>query len=180
MNMLTEKRAKTLIAPITKQVWDEITGGNINLRRLQLEELCCDIDHSGNLKLKYGLPGLYLFGCLDDGDQVAFDLLTDLGTTPNIPRPKTPGGKDANAARDFTLSYLSKVLMLECPELFQGANDTTHEGTSAIDMIRKALEDSGFGCIDNSKPSQNCPVPRSAERAVRRFREKAKYREIFW
>ena len=180
MNMLAEKRAKTLIAPITTQVWDEITGGNINLRRLQLEELCCDINHSGSLKLKRGLPGLYLFGCLDNGDQVAYDLLTDLGVNPNIPRPKMPGGKDANAARDFTLSYLSKVLILKCPELFQGANDTTHEGTSAIDMIRKTLEDTGFGCIDNSKPSQNCPVPRSAERAVRRFWEKAKYREIFW
>ena len=180
INTQAYQRARTLIGQISKQDLDSIMEGKLNLRRMLLEDICCDIAHSGHLNLKRGLPSLYLLACAKNGDPIAFDLLTDLGMELNIARPKAQGGKDANAARDFLLSYLSKVLMLKYPELSRGANNATREGQSAIDIVRKALEDAGVGCIDYRAEIGNCPVPRSAERAVRRFRQKRKYRELLW
>ena len=180
INTHAYQHARTLIGQISKQDLDRIMEGKLNLRRMLLEEICCDIAPSGHLNLKSGLPGLYLLSCAKNRDPTAFNLLTDLGVDLNMDRPKLPGGKDANAARDFLLSYLSKVLMLKYPELSHGANNATREGQSAIDIVRKALEDSDVGCIDYRASIQDCPVPRSAERAVRRFRQKQKYQELFW
>lgn len=180
INTHAYQHARTLIGQISKQDLDRIMEGKLNLRRMLLEVICCDIAPSSNLNLKGGLPGLYLLTCAKNGDPTAFDLLAAVGMNLNMARPKAPGGKDANAARDFLLSYLSKVLMLKYPELSDGANNATREGHSAIDVVRKALEDAGVGCIDYRAEILNCPVPRSAERAVRRFRQKPKYRELFW
>lgn len=172
-------RAQQLVAGI-KPDWGRITKGDINLRRQLLEVLCLDEVLLGGSTLKPGVPGLYLFACAGNGDQTAYDLLIALGADLNCVRPKAPGGKDANAARDFMVDLLSTVLMIEYPELFQGANNATEEGTSAVDMIRKAIEDAGLGCIDYRAAVTDAPVPRSMERAVRRFRNKSKYRELFW
>ena len=180
INNQAYQHARTLIGQISKQDLDKIMEGKLNLRRMLLEEICCNINSSGHLNLKLGLPSLYLFVSAENGDPTAFDLLTSLGMNLNMARPKAPGGKDANATRDFLLSYLSKILMLKYPELSRGANNATREGQSAIDIVRKALEDAGVACIDYRAEIQNCPVPRSAERAVRRFRLKRKYRELFW
>ena len=180
INTHAYQHARTLIGQISNQDLDRIMEGKLNLRRMLLEEICCDIAPSSSLNLKGGLPGLYLLTCAKNGDPTAFDLLTAVGMDLNMARPKAQGGKDANAARDFLLSYLSKVLMLKYPELSHGANNATREGQSAIDIVRKALEDAGVGCIDYRAEIQNCPVPRSAERAVRRFSQKRKYRELFW
>lgn len=179
MLMTAQGRARQLVGGIVSD-WGRITKGDINLRRELLEALCLDNDPVGNLALKSGLPGLYLFSCARSGDQTAYDLLKDIGAELNFERPKAPGGKDANAARDFVVDLLSTVLMIEFPKISQGANDSTEAGTSAIDMIRKAIEYLGLASVDYRAPVDSAPVPRSMERAVRRFREKSKYRELFW
>lgn len=177
--MMAQKRAQHLVAGVASE-WGRITNSDINLRRELLEALCLDPDSVGDLVLKPGLPGLYLFSCARSGDKTAYDILTEIGTELDFERPKAPGGKDANAARDFVVDLLSTVLMIEFPDLCQGANDSTEAGTSAIDMIRKAIEDFGLASIDYRAPVDSAPTPRSMERAVRRFRQKSKYRELFW
>ena len=114
--------------------------GKLNLRRMLLEEICCDIAPSSSLNLKGGLPGLYLLTCAKNGDPTAFDLLTAVGMDLNMARPKAQGGKDANAARDFLLSYLSKVLMLKYPELSHGAT-----------MLRAKVSQLSISCAKHSK-----------------------------
>lgn len=179
MAMTPLARAQQLVDGI-KPDWGRLTKGDINLRRELLEALCIDVTPSDASRLKPGIPGLYLFSCARGGDKVAYDILSAMGAELDFGRPKAPGGVDANAARDFMVDLLSTVLLIEYPELFQGANNATEEGTSAVDMIRKAIEDAGLGCIDYRAGEAECPVPRSMERAIRRFRNKPKYRELFW
>lgn len=179
MGLTHAKRALRLVAGIAPD-WARIIKGDINLRRELLEALCTETGGDGVMECKPGIPGLYLFTCAREGDQVAYDILQRMGAQLEFDRPKSPGGVDANAARDFAVHLLSTVLQIEFPELSQGANDATAGGTSSVDMIRKAIEDSGLGCIDYRAPDGSAPTPRSMERAVRRFREKSKYRELFW
>jgi len=174
-----QKRARKLVAGNASD-WGRITKGDINLRRELLEALCVDFGPRGSPVLKSGIPGLYLFACARSGDKTAYDMLKQMGAELDFERPKAPGGKDANAARDFVVDLLSTVLQIEFPELSPGANDATPEETSSIDMIRKAIEDHGLGGIDYRAPVGAAPVPRSMERAVKRFRKKFKYRELFW
>jgi hypothetical protein len=169
------ERARELVLGV-KPEWDRITKGDINLRYELLNVLCVD----ATLKLKVGLPTLYVLNCAKNGDAVAYDLLSEFGLELDFERPKRPGGVAINAARDFVVDLLSTVLMMEFPELCPSANDSTPEGTSAADLIRKAIEGAGLGCIDYRGPVENAPVTRRMERAVRRFRDNASYRELFW
>lgn len=179
MLVQTQVRARQLVAGIACD-WGRITKGDINLRRELLEALCLDANTAGNLVIKPGIPGLYMFSCASSGDQTAYEILKGMDAELDFERPKAPGGKDANAARDFVVDLLSTVLMIEFPEICQGANDSTEAGTSAIDMVRKAIEDFGLASVDYRAPVGSAPVPRSMERAVRRFRQKSKYQELFW
>jgi hypothetical protein len=172
-------RARALVSGV-KPEWDRITRGDINLRYELLQVLCVDATPVGGRKLKAGLPALYVLRCAKDGDNVAYDLLSELGLEQDFKRPKRPGGVAINAARDFVVNLLSTVLMMEFPELYLSANSATPEGTSAVDLIRKAIEDEGLGCIDYRSQLAAEPVPRSMERAVRRFRKNSRYRELFW
>jgi hypothetical protein len=169
------ERARELVLGV-KPEWDRITKGDINLRYELLNVLCVD----ATLKLKVGLPTLYVLNCAKIGDAVAYDLLSEFGLELDFERPKRPGGVAINAARDFVVDLLSTVLMMEFPELYHSANNATPEGTSAVDLIRKAIEDEGLGCIDYRSPLGAEPVPRSMERAVLRFRKNSRYRELFW
>lgn len=173
------QRAQQLVAGIAP-IWGRIAEGNIILRRELLEVLCLDVCPNGRQLLKPGLPGVYLFSCARSGDKVAYDLLRAIGVELDFGRPKKREGIDANATRDFVVHILSKILQDEHSELCEGANDATPGGTSAIDLIRKGIEAAGLGCIDYRAPIGSAPVPRSMERAVKRFREKDKYRELFW
>jgi hypothetical protein len=172
-------RAQQLVDGIRTD-WGRLTKGDINLRRELLAALCVDVDPLGGLTLKGGIPGLYLFVSARNGDQTAYDLMKEVGADLDFDRPKVPGGKDTNAVRDFIVDLLSTVLMIEYPEVSKSANDATSGGTSAVDMVRKAIEDAGLGCIDYRAGKADATVPRSMERAVRRFRAKPKYRELFW
>lgn len=179
MTLTPLARAQQLVDGI-RMDWGRLTKGDINLRRELLAALCVDVDPLGGLALRAGIPGLYLLICARNGDQTAYDLMREIGADLDFDRPKVPGGKDANAVRDFMVDLLSTVLMIEYPEISKSANDATSEGASAVDMIRKAIEDAGLGCIDYRAGKAGAPVPRSMERAVRRFRAKPKYRELFW
>lgn len=179
MGITPQERAQQLVAA-NAHVLERISKGDINLRREMLEELYTDLGANGLPQWKPGLPGLYLLICARQGDKTAYELLNDMGMALDFDRPKRPGGVDANAARDFAVYYLSAVLMDEFPELCPGANDATSEGVSAVDMIRKAIEDAGLGCIDYRAQNHEAPVPRSMERALRRFCKNPKYRELFW
>lgn len=163
-----------------RPVWSGITSGKISLRKELLSEICIDESLTPLRQLRPGLPGLYLISCAQHGDQVAYDLLAEIGMKPDFARPKQPGGVAINSARDFAVSILAKTLMMACPELSYGANSATQEGTSAVDLIRKALEDAGLGCIDYKASSEQAPVPRSMEQAIRRLETNEKYRELYW
>lgn len=168
---------------LVKQVqphWGRITSGKIDIRYELLNELCIDQSPNGQKQLRPGIPGLYLHVCAHKGDQTAYDLLVALCSCPTCKRPRRPGGRPLNSARDFVVDLLSQLLIIQYPDLFAGANDATAEGVSAIDMIRKAIEDCGLGCIDYRGGAKTAPIPRSMERAVRRFREHPRYREIYW
>ena len=179
MNEAAQIRANQMVA-LLKPKWGDLSGGSINLRREVLYALYVDETDTGIATVKDGLPAIYLARRAKEGDQSAYDLLVELGYHPSYERPKRPGGVDRNAARDFTVYFLSSLLIDEFPELFCGANDATKEGTSAVDMIRLALENSGLACIAYRGADQCSTVPRSMEKAVRRFRNNSKYKELFW
>jgi hypothetical protein len=179
MRVTPAERARELVAGIAPE-WGRITKGDIDLRRELLDALCFDFGPGGERTLKAGLPGLYLFHCAQRGDKAAYDLLSQAGFKLDFDRPKAPGGVDRNAARDFVVDLMATVLMVDFPQLCLSANNATAEGTSAVDLVRKALEDAGLGCVDYRSPIGDEPVPRSMERAVRRFRDKPRYRELFW
>ena len=173
------ERARKLVSEV-EPAWDRITKGDINLRYELFHVLFVDATPEGGRKLKAGLPTIYVLICAKNGDGVAYDLLSEFGFELDFKRPKRSGRVARNAARDFVADFLVTVLMLEFPELCPSANDATPEGTSAVDLIRKAIEDAGLMCIEHRAPDENAPVPRSMERAVRRFRDNASYRELFW
>jgi hypothetical protein len=179
MRVTPEERACELVARLAPE-WGSITKGDINLWRELLDAFCFEVDPRGDRTLTPGLPTLYIWRCAQSGDKVAYNLLAEAGAQLDFDRPKTPGGIARNAARDFTVDLLATVLMIEFPELFLSASNATAEGISAVDMVRKAIEDAGLECVDYRSPVGDEPVPRSMERAVRRFREKQRYRELLW
>ena len=183
MKITPQARAKQLVAA-NKDKLNELFKGDVNIRRKLLEVICVEVDPTGARQLKLGLPGLYLSSLArqtgKDGDKEAYDLFKELGGKLDTPRPKRPGGVAGNAARDFAVDLLSTGLRIEYPELFGTANSATGEGVSAVDIIRQAIEDAGLGCIDYRASTEDAPVPRSMEQAIRRFRQHDRHRELYW
>jgi hypothetical protein len=183
MKITPQARAKQLVAA-NKGKLSDLFKGDINIRRDLLEVICVEVDPTGARQLKAGLLGLYLSILArqtgKDGDKEAYDLFEEFGGEVNTPRPKRPGGLAANAARDFAVDYLSTLLRIEYPELFGTANSATGEGVSAVDIIRQAIEGAGLGCIDYRASTEDAPVPRSMEQAIRRFRQHDRHRELYW
>lgn len=177
MGVTPKEYAKQLVTGVI-HIWDQITKGDIDIRRALLELRCVENHSKNSGPLRPGLPGLYLALSAEQGDQLAYDLLAELGVKVTRERPKTPGGVAGNAARDFVVSVLVTELMAEFPELSFGANTATNEGTSAVDLIRQAIEDAGLGCIDYRAAADQAPTPRSLEQAVRRFRGNSKYSDL--
>ena len=52
INTYAYQHARTLIGQISKQDLGRIMEGKLNLRRMLLEEICCDISPSSSLNLK--------------------------------------------------------------------------------------------------------------------------------
>jgi hypothetical protein len=183
MKITPQARAKQLVAA-NKDKLNELFKGDVNIRRKLLEVICVEVDPTGARQLKLGLPGLYLSILArqtgKDGDKEAYDLFKEIGGELDTPRPKRPGGVSENAARDFAVDLLSTGLRIEYPELFRTANDATAEGVSAVDIVRVAIEEAGLDCIDHRVLEDQAPTPRSMEKAVRRFRQNGRYRELYW
>lgn len=183
MKITPQARARQIVAA-NKDKLDELFKGNFNIRRELLEVICVEVGPTGARQLELGLPGLYLSILArqtgKDGDKEAYDLFKELGGELDTPRPMRPGGVAGNAARDFAVDLLSTGLRIEYPELFGTANDATAEGVSAADIVRVAIEDAGLDCINHRVLEDQAPTPRSMEKAVRRFRQNGRYRELFW
>lgn len=170
-------RAKGLVATL-KPYWSALTSKNRSLRREALIEICTD-GQSDRPKLEAGLPGMLLIAYANSGDQEAYDLAISLGFVIETARPKRQGGRPQAGLRDFIIWYLSQVIMAEFPNVSWGANSATAEQTSAVDIVRWALEDEGMAVIDYTAPSNAEPEPRSAERAMRRMKSNELHRELF-
>ena len=170
-------RAKGLVATL-KPYWSALTSKNRSLRREALIEICTD-GQSHRPKLKAGLPGMLLIAYANSGDQEAYDLAISLGFVIETARPKRQGGRPQAGLRDFIIWYLSQVIMVEFPNVSWGANSATAEQTSAVDIVRGALEDEGMAVIDYKSPSNAEPEPRAAERAMRRMQSNELHRELF-
>lgn len=177
--MTPQKRALQYAAN-AQQVWDTIYSGKINLRREILSIICLDTNPTSGVSLKHGLPGLYLLSLAKNNDQTAYDLLGELGFQLDFDRPKAPGGVSANAARDFTIYFYSTLLLIEFPFLYFGANDATPAAISAVDLMREEIEKLGLGCVDYKTIHISLSNTRTIEKAIRRFTENPKNRELFW
>ena len=170
-------RAKGLVATL-KPYWSALTSKNRSLRREALIEICTD-GQSHRPKLKAGLPGMLLIAYANSGDQEAYDLAISLGFVIETARPKRQGGRQQAGLRDFIIWYLSQVIMAEFPNVSWGANSATAEQTSAVDIVRGALEDEGMAVIDYKAPINAEPERRAAERAIRRMKKNDLHREFF-
>jgi hypothetical protein len=81
--------------------------------------------------------------------------------------------------RAFVVYILALRLQDRHPALSIGANDATAVGTSAIDMIREALEEAGLACIDRQKGDSEAAGNRSMEKAIRRLLNDRDLFELF-
>jgi len=170
-------RAKGLVATL-KPYWSALTSKNRSLRHEALIEICTD-GQSDRPTLKAGLPGMLLIVYANSGDQEAYDLAIGSGVIMETARPKRQGGRPQAGLRDFIIWYLSQVIMAQFPNVSWGANSATAEQTSAVDIVRWALEDEGMAVIDYKAPSNAEPEPRAAERAIRRMKKNDLHREFF-
>lgn len=170
-------RARELVVHL-KPYWSALTSKNRSLRREALIEICTD-GQSDRPTLKAGLPGMLLVAYANSGDQEAYDLAISLGYAIETARPKRQGCRPQAGLRDFIIWYLSQVIMEEFPNVYWGANSATAEQTSAVDIVRGALEDEGMGVIDYKVPSSVGPERRAAERAIRRMKKNDLHREFF-
>lgn len=170
-------RARELVVHL-KPYWSALTSKNRSLRREALIEICTD-GQSDRPTLKAGLPGMLLIAYANSGDQEAYDLAISLGFAIETARPKRQGGRPQAGLRDFIIWYLSQVIMEEFPNVYWGANSATAEQTSAVDIVRGALEDEGMGVIDYKVPSSEGPERRAAERSIQRMKSNEFHRELF-
>lgn len=162
-----------------KPIWSDLTSSDRCLRREILRTLSTQ-DEGVNETLRGGIAGALLIAYAQNGDQAAYDLARDLGfTLEGIKRPKRQGGRPQAGLRDFILQFFAEIIMRECPDIDWGANSATQPATSAVDIIRSALEDEGMAVIDYRTALTDEPEPRAAERAVRRMLANGSYFELF-
>jgi hypothetical protein len=162
-----------------KPIWSDLTSSDRCLRR-EIVRILSTQDEGENENIRDGIAGALLFAYAQNGDQAAYDLARDLGyPLEGIKRPKRQGGRPQAGLRDFIILFLSELLMRECPDISWGANSATEAATSAVDIIRSALEDEGMAVIDYKAALTEEPEPRAAERAVKRMLSKDCYFELF-
>lgn len=165
--------ADDLVAPL-KPIWSDLTSRKLDPRKAVIHSIAIDTARG---TLKGGIAGAFLEACARNGDRSAYELMVQLGMTPEFPRPKRQGGRGQTGMRNFIVFALALQLQEKHRELSFGANDATAPGTSAVDMIRQALEDAGLPCIDRRKAPEEEAGARSMERALRDIRKNPKYRE---
>ena len=162
-----------------KPIWSDLTSSDRCLRR-EIVRILSAQGEGENETIRDGIAGALLVAYAQNGDQAAYDLARDLGyPLEGIKRPKRQGGRPQAGLRDFILLSFAQILMRECPDINWGANSATQPATSAVDIIRSALEDEGMAVIDYKAALTDEPEPRAAERAVKRMLSNDRYFELF-
>jgi len=90
-------------------------------------------------------------------------------------RPKRPGGKKKNGARDLIFLYMADHLLRHF-KLSLGRNDSSEEGTNVCDIIAVAFKEAGYTIGDpNNIPDITGVTSRAVEKAIRRFIEDSRF-----
>ena len=146
-----------------------------------------------------GLPAISLL-VFADKDPLGYDLIKEIAeanTAANLPipalladayskiaagtwkRPKRPGGKKKNGARDFILLYMADHLLRHF-KLRLGRNEDSKKNsiadTNVCDIIADAFEEAGYKIGDPDHDAELKGVDsRAVEKAIRRFMEDGRF-----
>ncbi|MDG2405245.1 MAG: hypothetical protein P8M25_09915 [Paracoccaceae bacterium] len=90
-------------------------------------------------------------------------------------RPKRPGGKKKNGARDLICLYMADHLLRHF-KLRLGRNESSEEGTNVCDIIADSFKKAGYP-IGNPKHDAKLEGvdSRAVEKAIRRFMEDGRF-----
>ena len=90
-------------------------------------------------------------------------------------RPKRPGGKKKNGARDFILLYMADHLLRHF-KLRLGRNESSEEATNVCDIIADSFKEAGYKIGDPKDDAKLSGVDsRAVEKAIRRFMEDGRF-----
>ena len=90
-------------------------------------------------------------------------------------RPKRPGGKKKNGARDLILLYMADHLLRHF-KLRLGRNESSEEGTNVCDIIADSFKEAGYKIGDPKHDAKLRGVDsRAVEKAIRRFMEDGRF-----
>ena len=90
-------------------------------------------------------------------------------------RPKRPGGKKKNGARDLIFLYMADHLLRHF-KLRLGRNESSEEGTNVCDIIADSFKEAGYKIGDPKHDAKLRGVDsRAGENAKRRFMEDGRF-----
>ena len=90
-------------------------------------------------------------------------------------RPKRPGGKKKNGARDLIFLYMADHLLRHF-KLRLGRNESSEEGTNVCDIIADSFKEAGYKIGDPKDDAKLRGVDsRAVEKAIRRFMEDGRF-----
>ena len=90
-------------------------------------------------------------------------------------RPKRPGGKKKNGARDLIFLYMADHLLRHF-KLRLGRNESSEEGTNVCDIIADSFKEAGYKIGDPKHDAKLRGVDsRAVEKAIRRFMEDGRF-----
>ena len=142
-----------------------------------------------------GLPAISLL-VFAEKDPLGYDLIKEIAetnTAANLPipalladayskiaagtwkRPKRPGGKKKNGARDLILLYMADHLLRHF-KLRLGRNESSEEVTNVCDIIADSFKEAGYKIGDPKDDAELRGVDsRAVEKAIRRFMEDGRF-----
>ena len=142
-----------------------------------------------------GLPAISLL-VFAEKDPLGYDLIKEIAeanTAANLPipallvdayskiavgtwkRPKRPGGKKKNGARDLILLYMADHLLRHF-KLRLGRNESSEEATNVCDIIADSFKEAGYKIGDPKDDAELRGVDsRAVEKAIRRFMEDGRF-----
>ena len=131
-----------------------------------------------------------------DKDPLGYDLIKEIAeanTAANLPiptlpadayskitagtwrRPKRPGGKKKNGARDLIFLYMADHLLRHF-KLRLGRNESSEEATNVCDIIADSFKEAGYKIGDPKDDAKLRGVDsRAVEKAIRRFMEDGRF-----
>ena len=90
-------------------------------------------------------------------------------------RPKRPGGKKKNGARDLIFLYMADHLLRHF-KLRLGRNESSEEATNVCDIIADSFKEAGYKIGDPKDDAELRGVDsRAVEKAIRRFMEDGRF-----